>query len=676
MSPEAVIKISVSGSEIATDAFHAIATEADKVAPALTRTSTASKGMTDATTESISAFTAGIPIIGGYLAAMSVERVLEFTAATIESAARIEDLSRATGISKMAFQQMSFVGKEFGVDAETMAHGVEQLSARLASGDASAVRAVQMLGLNLTGLFAAGPKEAFLQVAEATGRVEDPMLKAALASDEFGARLAKVLLPALGELREKLDAVPKSAIISDQNVTTAHELSVAWTHLKDVAGVVMTDLVVRTAEAFGAQTAAMRAATKAADEHTGKDIALMATTTLLKNQLTALRSEALVPLSDAQRGVIVELESYGVSQKEIAQLLGTTEIAVKRYTDALTAQGQAVKTAAAEEERVHREAAQLEAASILSSTKLWDEYNKLRVEHGGTANQIAIAEIKQWAADTEAAFRKANTDAQGYFDATSLNATRFYVELAFNSKEKMRAVGVDWDFLRAHSQNTLDEMARNARATYDEMSRHSSQFSREAMDEQLQKTHDAEDAARGMGKAYKDGLQAAAEKAKTLSEELKKVAEAAAKAAAENRAMGGSFDITRENFAATTRGMGGNEGLVEELLKKGYSFQQALLYSKHPDWPPPANPGPRVPGFAGGVENFGGGWAIVGERGPEPMYVPPGASIFPHGSGGGGSTTINVNVSGLLVSNSPAAKAEFGEYVVNIIRNELQHTRH
>lgn len=50
-----------------------------------------------------------------------------------------------------------------------------------------------------------------------------------------------------------------------------------------------------------------------------------------------------------------------------------------------------------------------------------------------------------------------------------------------------------------------------------------------------------------------------------------------------------------------------------------------------------------IPGFAGGVQNFGGGLAWVGEQGPELMYVPQGASIYPQGqgmlpSGGSGSS--------------------------------------
>jgi len=43
--------------------------------------------------------------------------------------------------------------------------------------------------------------------------------------------------------------------------------------------------------------------------------------------------------------------------------------------------------------------------------------------------------------------------------------------------------------------------------------------------------------------------------------------------------------------------------------------------------------GAGIPGFAGGVQNFSGGWAIVGERGPELVQLPQGANVYPSGSG-------------------------------------------
>lgn len=52
-----------------------------------------------------------------------------------------------------------------------------------------------------------------------------------------------------------------------------------------------------------------------------------------------------------------------------------------------------------------------------------------------------------------------------------------------------------------------------------------------------------------------------------------------------------------------------------------------------------------IPGFATGVQNFGGGLAVVGERGPELVNLPRGSDVIPNNQvGGGTNTTININV--------------------------------
>lgn len=69
----------------------------------------------------------------------------------------------------------------------------------------------------------------------------------------------------------------------------------------------------------------------------------------------------------------------------------------------------------------------------------------------------------------------------------------------------------------------------------------------------------------------------------------------------------------------------------------------------------PGMKGVKLPRFAKGVENFSGGLAVVGERGPELVNLPRGSDVIPNnklgGSTGGGSTTININV-GLMTGSA------------------------
>lgn len=80
-------------------------------------------------------------------------------------------------------------------------------------------------------------------------------------------------------------------------------------------------------------------------------------------------------------------------------------------------------------------------------------------------------------------------------------------------------------------------------------------------------------------------------------------------------------------------------------------------------------PRPRI-GYAGGVTNAPGGWAMVGEKGPEPMYVPPGANIYPTGTAPGGLTMAAGAVQIALhypIMRDARAQAE----IVNIVSDGL-----
>lgn len=62
----------------------------------------------------------------------------------------------------------------------------------------------------------------------------------------------------------------------------------------------------------------------------------------------------------------------------------------------------------------------------------------------------------------------------------------------------------------------------------------------------------------------------------------------------------------------------------------------------------------HVPGFAAGTSYAPGGWAMVGEQGPEAMYVPQGASIIPNGGGPGGQAqfdALNAQQGAMFIAN-------------------------
>lgn len=89
----------------------------------------------------------------------------------------------------------------------------------------------------------------------------------------------------------------------------------------------------------------------------------------------------------------------------------------------------------------------------------------------------------------------------------------------------------------------------------------------------------------------------------------------------------------------------------------------SLLRQRIGDWDIPGPLGrvrDVIPGFANGVRNFGGGLAVVGERGPELVSLPRGSNVYTNGESkgmvGGGSTN---NFTGDIYLGDQGAVREF-----------------
>lgn len=201
-------------------------------------TAAALRTIVQPTTEAGSAttkFGGALDIAKGGLAALgaslSVGALVSWTKGLFDMAGQLSDLSLSTGVSVNDLQRLNYVGSSVGLGLDELGRAVGTLSDKLASGDESATAAVGKLGLNLNALIASGPKEAFVAIGEAVGRLTDPMEKNAVAADLFGGKLSKVLIPMLGDLRSSLEGVPEDSIVSDEMIAQADKMGDAWDHL-------------------------------------------------------------------------------------------------------------------------------------------------------------------------------------------------------------------------------------------------------------------------------------------------------------------------------------------------------------------------------------------------------------------------------------------------------------
>ncbi len=275
---------------------------------------------------------------------------LSFGKEAMDSAAALAVQSQALDIDTDSLQRLLYVAKDYNIEGDALTRGIEQLGQKLMSGDTNAVRAVDMLGLNIQKLIDMGPKEAFLAVTEAAGTLEDPMMKDVIAADLFGGRLGKQLIPLLGELREKLDAVPAVSIISDYDIEQAHKFEVGLSHVGTVLEAAVPGIFSMIGQLTGLaakEDFAAESAAKFKKDHDAISVALgefpavagpvITNAQAIQNELDALRTKALQPLTDLQKQNIADLHMWGEGEKEIAQLVGASKEAVHEYVAELTA---------------------------------------------------------------------------------------------------------------------------------------------------------------------------------------------------------------------------------------------------------------------------------------------------------------------------------------------------
>ena len=147
------------------------------------------------------------------------------------------------------------------------------------------------------------------------------------------------------------------------------------------------------------------------------------------------------------------------------------------------------------------------------------------------------------------------------------------------------------------------------------------------------------------------------------------LAEAEAKAL---RALGGSmtFDLsTPEGLAAFKAANPGATVSVGPDYFLAHTLQEAIAAGFVDLYAAFRAMAGGLPHFAsGGVSR--GGAAMVGERGPELVTLPAGARVSP--GVGGGAPSITIHMSGMLLSNSPAGRAEFAAFAGQALLSQLR----
>ncbi|MCL2305697.1 MAG: hypothetical protein FWC43_10165, partial [Planctomycetaceae bacterium] len=150
----------------------------------------------------------------------------------------LSKMSGRTGVSAQALSELAYAAQQSGTNIETLEASLRTMQKNLSaafSGNDTAIRTLESLGINVAKLKGMTPEEQFLTLGEAISRVADPTLRTAFAMRVFG-KSGSQLLPMLAggvsginALRQRCRELGLS--VSDLDAANATKLSDALTDL-------------------------------------------------------------------------------------------------------------------------------------------------------------------------------------------------------------------------------------------------------------------------------------------------------------------------------------------------------------------------------------------------------------------------------------------------------------
>lgn len=164
-------------------------------------------------------------LAGLFGVSLTAGALIGFGRQVFEAADQIGDLATKMGVSTDAAQRFQFAAEQSGASIDDVSQSIVKMNDLLAEGDKSTISALDAIGLKFQDIRAMKPEDAFRTIADAIGRIPDPMLQANIAMDMFGKSGAS-LLPMIKE--RSLDAAEGAEIMSKETIQSLKEAKQAW----------------------------------------------------------------------------------------------------------------------------------------------------------------------------------------------------------------------------------------------------------------------------------------------------------------------------------------------------------------------------------------------------------------------------------------------------------------
>jgi hypothetical protein len=209
----------------ATEAIEKARLTGVQVTPQLQAIADAAKG---ATTETFNWKNALVSAAGAFGVAFSVNALKNFVVGVINTGAAIGDMSEKLGISAEAVQRFGYAADQSGASIETVDSAIKAMNVKLTEGNKSTVGALEAAGLQFDVIRKMAPEQAFIAIGDAVAHIEDPMLRAQVATELFG-KAGQELIPTF--LAGIKNVGEETSAMSDETVRRLKAAQDAWSRL-------------------------------------------------------------------------------------------------------------------------------------------------------------------------------------------------------------------------------------------------------------------------------------------------------------------------------------------------------------------------------------------------------------------------------------------------------------
>lgn len=578
------------------------------------------------------AATDGFAILDSYMVRMlermaviyALKASFDFVTGIFEAGREALTLSENLSVTVERAQELTYISQQLEVPINTVATALATMTKNIGTGDNEANGALRQLGINMNDLKGKDPTETFMRISTALNQVEDDFKRTGLEADIFGRSKVDSLVKNFESLKD--EAHEMNIILSDEQVKALAAVAQGW------------DNVIAKAKAYIAMGL------------TGKGNELPG---VPKGGFDPSRPDTY-PGFSAYDDLDVNLQLQGMSPKKPPKAPSAGGLQAPEITDTKQIIATQQELNATIELRMLLERQAAEAEHTLFEAKLSNAKQELQWLAETMKLEEAKLKIRNQQTIDELNAKEKLANRQGF----DLNGNRL---LDPNSPEGLRQ---KYD----RDMEALERNPGNPGGSFEGGGGPSVSAQRELLTQEFYGAFQkAATAANEVARAHDQAGRAG----DTAAQGLNRAGGSAVDLAnAFNTARGGFQGNVAPDpgFAGYQGAKAGTPGPATDLFKTvypGFSSQSPVPLSSI-YIPPRADGGPVTAGRP----------YKINERGEEIFVPSENGHVLPNGqSPGGGGPTVIVQMSGMLVSNDPSAKAMLEKAINDSVMSVLRQGR-